>query len=186
MRRGWTIIEPPFVDFGISGTKDSRPALNLMMEAIRKRQVDVVFVWRFDRFARSLTHLVQSLEYFRQRSIDFVSYSENIDTATSQGKLVFSIFAAIAEFERTLIIERIHSGLRRARAGGKHCGRPGTGVEDTTAILELRGKGSLRWIAAQIGCSKSLVQKVLSTNPPSKVAQQLDGEQTLSEMSTKE
>lgn len=186
-RRGWSVIEPPFVDAGLSGAKEDRPALGRLMEAVRKREVDIVFVWRFDRFARSLSHLVQALDYFRQRHIDFASYSENIDTATAQGKLVFSIFGAIAEFERALIIERIHAGLRRARSCQschqqerdcrcaayrpvKILGRPGLSESQIAGILAERGKGSVRAIAARLGFSKSLVAKVLSTKRGKNVA----------------
>jgi DNA invertase Pin-like site-specific DNA recombinase len=173
-RRGWAVIEPPYVDVGISGAKEHRPHLDRLMEDVRKRKVDVVFVWRFDRFARSLTHLVTALEYFRQRHIDFASYSENIDTATSQGKLVFSIFAAIAEFERCLIIERIHSGLRRARSEGKRLGRPGLPQSKIAEILALRGKASIRQIAARVGIGRSVVHKVLSTKGGQNVAAAID------------
>lgn len=171
--RGWKVFKE-FVDHGISGAKEERPALRELMEAVRKRKVDVVFVWRFDRFARSLTHLVSALEYFRERHIDFTSYSEGIDTATSHGKLVFSIFAAIAEFERALLIERIHSGLRRSRADGKRSGRPPISKDKVAEILALEGNASIREIAARTGISKSVVHKVLSLNGVENVALPID------------
>ncbi len=172
-RRGWTVVKE-FIDSGISGAKADRPALQELMEFVRRRQVDCVFVWRFDRFARSTSHLVNSLEYFRHRRVDFASYSEGIDTATAQGKLVFTIFSGIAEFERALIIDRINCGLRRARLAGKRLGRPREISDDQVReILGSRGE-PVRKIAARVGISKSLVQKVLSNKPRQIVASAID------------
>jgi DNA invertase Pin-like site-specific DNA recombinase len=189
-RRGWTVVQE-FVDLGLSGAKADRPALLELMEAVRKRRVDCVFVWRFDRFARSTSHLVASLELFRHRNIDFASYSENIDTTTSYGKMLFTIFAALAEFERAVIIERINAGLRRARSckrcgqqqhdcrcthyiPSKILGRPRKISDDKIReILGSRGE-PVRKIAARVGLSKSLVQIVLSKKPGQKVASVID------------
>lgn len=174
--RGWKALEP-FTDTGISGAKEDRPALRQVMELVRKRQVDIVLVWRFDRFARSLTHLVHALEEFRQRGVGFASYQEGIDTDTAQGKMVFGFLASIAEFERSIIIERINAGLRRAKARGKTFGRPNLYKDKIPAIMELRGKASIRQIAARTGVSKSVVQKVLSRNGAQKVAPIVDERQ---------
>ena len=100
--RGWEIVGQ-FVDTGISGSKDRRPALDQLMLRCRRRSVDAVIVYRFDRLSRSLRQLVNSLEEFRVLGIDFVSLHESVDTSTPNGRLVFGIFAAIAEFERELI-----------------------------------------------------------------------------------
>ena len=160
--RGWHVINE-YVDQGISGTKDNRPALDALMDAARKRQVDVVLVWRFDRFARSVRHLLLSLDEFRQLKIDFVSYQENIDTSSALGQAIFTIIAAMAELERNIIVERVQGGLRRARAQGKRLGRPRR-VLDVGELLRLHQQGwSLRRIARHLGLSKSSVWRVLKT-----------------------
>lgn len=122
-QRGWQITDE-FIDNGVSGRRESRPQLNRMMTACRKRQVDAVVVYRYDRFARSLRQLVNALDEFQALGIDFVSICEGVDTSTPNGRLVFGIFASIAEFERELIRERVISGLRHAVAKGKRLGRP--------------------------------------------------------------
>ncbi len=137
--RGWNIFKE-YVDEGISGTKDSRPALNELMNDAKKRRFDVVLVWRFDRFARSTRHLINALEEFKNLAIDFVSYQENIDTSTSTGILLFQVVGAIAEFARSLIRERIALGLERARAEGKTIGRPLGAVVDADEIRSLRSQ----------------------------------------------
>ena len=121
-RRGFEIAEE-FVDKGISGSRERRPALDKLMVACRKRLVDAVVVYRYDRFARSLRQLVNALEEFRALGIEFISLHEGVDTSTPNGKLVFGIFASIAEFERELIRDRVRSGLAAARAKGKAIGR---------------------------------------------------------------
>lgn len=120
--RGW-VIHQIFSDTG-SGAKDDRPGLKALMGACRQRKVDGVLVWKFDRFARSLRHLVSALEEFKRLGIDFVSATEGIDTSVPSGELVFAIFGAIAQFERTLIAERVKSGIAEARRSGKRLGRP--------------------------------------------------------------
>src|SRR6266851_4968090 len=120
-RRGWTIAGE-FVDAGISGTKEHRPALDRLLALCQKRSVDAVVVYRYDRFARSLRQLVNALEDFRSLGIDFISLHEGVDTSTPNGRLVFGIFASIAEFERELIRDRVRSGLAAAKAKGKRLG----------------------------------------------------------------
>src|SRR6267154_5695721 len=116
-RRGWTVTGE-FVDVGVSGSKDSRPELNRLMTDAHRRNFDTVMVWRFDRFARSVSHLLRALETFRALGIEFVSLSENVDTSTPTGKMVFTVLGAVAELERSLIAERVRAGLRHARAKG--------------------------------------------------------------------
>ncbi len=158
--RGWKIFKE-FVDNGVSGTKDSRPALNELMNDARKRRFDMVLVWRFDRFARSTRHLINSLEEFRNLSIDFVSYQENIDTSSPLGSAIFTIISAVAQLERDIIAERVKAGLRRARENGKRLGRPCTDV-NRKEIQELRSQGlSHRAIATQLGISHSTVGQIL-------------------------
>jgi len=113
-----------YADKGQSGAKQSRPALDALMADCRRGKLDVVLVWKFDRFARSLKHLISAMEEFRERRIEFVSCTEQIDTSTSLGKCFFQIIGAIGEFERDLIRERVRAGLRHARERGKRLGRP--------------------------------------------------------------
>jgi DNA invertase Pin-like site-specific DNA recombinase len=121
-RRGWTIVGE-YVDHGVSGAKDSRPELDRLMLDCQKRVVAAVIVYRYDRFARSLRHLVNALSEFNSLGIDFISLHEGVDTTTPNGRLVFGIFASISEFERELIGQRIRSGLDAARARGVRLGR---------------------------------------------------------------
>lgn len=167
--RGWQ-IKAECVDRGISGAKDDRPQLKAIMELARKRKIDILLVWRFDRFARSLANLVNSLDELRGLGVDFASYQENIDTTTAQGKMLFGIFASIAEFERALIVERVLSGLRRAKAQGTRLGRPVV-VKDQTEAREFQRNGmSVRQIALKLGISKSGVGRLLSQQSPSKTS----------------
>jgi DNA invertase Pin-like site-specific DNA recombinase len=161
--RGW-IVSGEYVDQGISGAKQGRPALDRMMLHGRKRQFDVVLVWRFDRFARSTSHLLNSLDEFRQLGVDFCSLNEAIDTSTPMGKMIFTVCAAVAELERGIIIERVHAGIRRARNEGKQLGRPKTTVQPDE-VFRLRGEGlSLRLIAKRLGTAKSTVADILKAS----------------------
>jgi DNA invertase Pin-like site-specific DNA recombinase len=143
---------------GQSGAKDSRPELNKMMDDARKRQLDAILVWRFDRFARSTEHLLLALEEFRSLGIQFISYQENIDTSSTLGQALFTIVSAVAQFERDLIRERVSAGIRNARENGKRLGRPKSAV-DRERILELKARGlSLRQIAAKLGVGYGTVR----------------------------
>lgn len=122
-RRGWAMVKT-YRDQGFSGSTSSRPALQEMMTDCRKGRIDAVLVWKFDRFARSLPHLISSLELFRNLGIDFVSSTEAIDTSTPAGELAFQIFGAVAQFERVLLTERVRAGIEHARKCGKKLGRP--------------------------------------------------------------
>jgi DNA invertase Pin-like site-specific DNA recombinase len=138
-RRAWEIAGE-YVDQGMRGATDSRPELNRLMADAHKRRFDAVCVWRFDRFARSVSHLLRALETFKTLGIDFVSYSEQMDTSTPAGKMVFTVLGAVAELERSLIVERVRAGLRNARAKGKRLGRPRT-VVDAARIARLHAQG---------------------------------------------
>lgn len=158
--RAWRIVAE-CLDEGISGSKDDRPALKEVMILAKKRKIDVLLVWRFDRFARSLVHLVNSLEELRRLGVDFVSYQESIDTSTPQGRMVFGVMASLAEFERALIQERIRSGLRRAKAHGSRLGRPRVTV-DLAEAHRMRQEGrSLREIATALSVGKGTVERLL-------------------------
>jgi len=120
--RGWTAVE--YVDTGVSGAKDRRPALDHLVADVRRHRVQGVVCWRLDRLGRNLRHLVMMLDEWQSRGIAFVTLGEGIDTSTPAGRLVAGVLASIAEFERARIQERIHAGLARARAHGKRIGRP--------------------------------------------------------------
>jgi DNA invertase Pin-like site-specific DNA recombinase len=156
--RGWKLTGQ-YVDEGISGTKDSRPELNKLMADAHRRRFDAVVVWRFDRFARSVSHLLRALETFKALGIEFVSLSEQVDTSTPTGKMVFTVLGAVAELERSLIAERVKAGLRNARAKGKRLGRPPVAV-DAARISALREGGrSWREITTQMRISKGSAQR---------------------------
>jgi DNA invertase Pin-like site-specific DNA recombinase len=122
-RRKWTIAEE-YVDTGVSGAKTTRPRLDELMKAAHRGKFEVVLVWKFDRFARSVSHLLRALEDFQAVGIEFCSYSEQLDTSTAAGRMVFTVLGAVAELERSLIVERVKAGLRNAKAKGKRLGRP--------------------------------------------------------------
>jgi DNA invertase Pin-like site-specific DNA recombinase len=122
-RRDW-MIHRVYRDQGLSGANSNRPALNEMLKDCRRGSLDVVVVWKFDRFARSLKALISGLELCRALGIDFVSVTEAVDTSLPAGELVFQMIGAVAQFERSLIGERVKSGLANARAKGKVLGRP--------------------------------------------------------------
>ena len=157
--RGWQMVDA-YIDAGVSGSKDSRPELNRLMADAHKRRFDVVAVWRFDRFARSVSHLLRALETFNALGIAFVSLSESLDTSTPAGKMVFTVLGAVAELERSLICERVKAGLRNARAKGKKLGRP-KAVLDASRIPLLREQGyGWRSIAKQLGVGVGTLYRV--------------------------
>lgn len=158
--RGLELVRE-FIDIGESGTKDSRPELNKLMDDARKRKFDAIVVWRFDRFARSTKHLLLALEEFRSLGIQFISYQENIDTSSALGTALFTIVSAVAQLERDLIRERVSAGIRNARANGKKLGRP-MRVVDSNRIIQMRAEGySLRKIAAALGIADATVRERL-------------------------
>src|SRR6266404_4919015 len=168
-RRGWEIASE-YTDAGVSGSKEHRPALDRLLITCRKRLVDAVVLYRYDRFARSLRQLVNALEEFRSLGIDFISLHEGVDTSTPNGRLVFGIFASIAEFERELIRDRVRSGLAAARAKGKRIGRPRVPV-DALRIGFLRHQGrSWAQIKADTGISKGTAQRAMTGLPKTPVA----------------
>lgn len=158
-RRGWEVFGE-YVDVGISGAKDSRPELNRLVADAHLRRFDAVIVWKFDRFARSVSHLLRALETFKSLGIEFVSLSEQMDTSTPTGKMVFTVLGAVAELERSLIAERVRAGLRNAKAKGKRLGRPRK-VVDAARIAALRAQG-LPWraIASSLGVGLATLHRV--------------------------
>ena len=158
--RGWKIAGE-YVDRGVSGSKASRPGLDKLMDDARRGRLDVVAVWRFDRFARSTAHLLQALSEFQALSIDFVSVREAIDTSTPMGRMVFTMVAAVAELEKELIRERVIAGIRRAQAQGKHCGRKPVAIDLRPAVAMLdRGHG-IKTTARSLGVSVSTLRRRL-------------------------
>ena len=142
-----------YIDNGIIGSKESRPELNRLMADANRRKFDAVLVWKFDRFARSTSHLLKALETFQSLKIDFVSLTEGIDTSTPVGAMVFTILGAVGQMERELIRERIRAGVRNARAKGRKLGRPRVAV-DASAVASMRAAGdSYRAVAAKLGVS---------------------------------
>lgn len=158
-RRGATIVQE-FTDVGVSGTKQKRPGLNALMDAARKRKFDSIVVWKFDRFGRSLSHLVDSLKEFNELGIAFISYTQNIDTGTTTGKLMFNMLASFAEFERDLIVERVNAGIKLAKARGIHCGRPAT-VNNAKIIELFKGGMKKAHIAQKLGIGVASVHRAL-------------------------
>lgn len=156
-RRGWQLVE--LYEDHMSGAKDRRPALDRLMSDARRRRFDVVVCWRFDRFARSTSHLLRALEEFQGLGVDFVSLQEAIDTSTPAGKLVFTVLGAVGELERSIIRERVMAGQRAARRRGIRFGRPSIAI-NVREIASLRSQGlSWRAIAARTGLSKDTLRR---------------------------
>jgi len=153
--RGWTVSE--YVDQGISGSKDRRPALDRLMADAKARRVDAVVVWRLDRFGRNLRHLVTAIEELAAVGVGFVSMGESIDTGSPTGRLLLGVLASFAEFERDRIKERIHAGLARARAHGRQLGRP----RARAAAIAVPG-GTVRAAAQVWGVSKTTAARWIS------------------------
>jgi DNA invertase Pin-like site-specific DNA recombinase len=166
-RRGW-IISAEYVDVGISGAKERRPELDRLLADAHRRGFDAVVVWRFDRFARSVSHLLRALETFKALGIEFISLSEQVDTSTPTGKMVFTVLGAVAELERSLIVERVRAGMRNARAKGKRIGRPPRTHLSEESRVEIahahqQGGVSLRELASKFGTSVGTVQRSIKT-----------------------
>jgi len=153
-----------YVDTG-SGRDETRPAYQNLLQAARRREVDVVLVWRYDRFARSTQALVNALKEFEALGVDFISHQERIDTTTPQGEMVFGFMASLAQFESALISERVKAGMQRAKEEGKHIGRPSIRTDQQEAIRRLYENGlSINQIAKRLdiayGTAWNYVQQV--------------------------
>jgi DNA invertase Pin-like site-specific DNA recombinase len=153
--RGWTAVE--YVDHGVSGAKDRRPALDQLVADVRRHKVQGVVVWRLDRLGRNLRHLVNLLDDWNARGVTFVTLGEGIDTSTPAGRLVAGVLGSIAEFERARIQERIVAGLARARAQGTRIGRPRATPLPSSAPVGL----TVRQAAAAWGVSASTAARRL-------------------------
>lgn len=154
-----------YVDVGVSGANARRPELDKMMMAAKKRQLDTILVWKFDRFGRSVQHLVNALAEFQALDVAFISLQDTIDTTTPIGRAMFAIIGAFAEFERSVIQERIYAGLSRATAQGKKLGRPRMPI-DTAQVRSLRSQGlTYRAVAERMKISKEAAFRACSKNP---------------------
>jgi DNA invertase Pin-like site-specific DNA recombinase len=160
--RGWEPTE--FVDHGVSGAKDRRPALDALLDAVRARHVDRVVCVRLDRLARSTRHLVTPAGDFEALGVDLVVLDQAIDTTTPSGRLLFHVLAAIAEFERDLIRDRVVAGLRRAKAQGRRLGRPRRHHIDVDQARALVAEGlSLRAVARRLHAHPMAVRRAIAS-----------------------
>src|SRR5216683_1368209 len=156
--RGLTIVGD-YID-RMTGSKDSRPSLNRLMADAGRRKFDAVLVWKLDRFGRSLRHLVNALAELEAMGLTFISLRDNLDLSTPSGRLMFQIIGAMAEFERSLIQERVKAGLRNARAKGKRLGRPPVFVSQSR-LDTLRASGaSWRAISKELGVGVGTARRI--------------------------
>ena len=156
--REWTPVE--YVDKGVSGAKDRRPALDRLLKDGKQRRFDVLVCWRLDRLGRNLRHLILFLDDLQALGVAFVSLSEGIDATTPAGRLQLHVLGAIAEFERARIAERVRAGLARARKQGRRLGRPQRPVPESV-LAPVRGL-SVREAARQLGVSPATAHRWLS------------------------
>lgn len=157
-RRGWEAVE--YVDRGVSGAKDRRPALDQMLKDAKRRRFDVVVCWRLDRLGRNLKHLITMLEDLQSLGVAFVSLNEGLDATTPAGRLSMHVLGAIAEFERARIQERVRAGLARARAQGVRLGRPRREI-DPQRVAAVAGLPE-REAARRLGIPRTTLQRFLS------------------------
>lgn len=158
-------IYKTYTDIGESGSKESRPQFDLMLNDIRKNKVKCVMVYKLDRIGRSLQHLLKLFEEFNKRGIDFISITQNIDTTTAEGRMFLRMLMIMSEYERELIIDRVNAGIKRAKAQGVKLGRPKTEI-NIDEVLNLKDKGlSLRKIATKLNISLGAVQRCIKTHP---------------------
>jgi DNA invertase Pin-like site-specific DNA recombinase len=160
-QRGWTIVEE-FVDEGVSGAAESRPALDRTLAAASTGKLDVVAVWKLDRLGRSLQHLLGVLDELRNFGVAFVSLRDaGMDTTTPSGRLMFQLLGAFAEFERSLIVERVRAGVARAQENGVHCGRPKVDLDLRPALALLDQGRGLKQVAVILQTSRSTLRRRL-------------------------
>lgn len=152
-----------YKDIGESGSKESRPAFDLMLEDMRHNRFQAVMVWKLDRIGRSVQHLVSLFTEFKKRGIEFISITQNIDTTTSEGRMFLGMLMVLSEYERDIIIDRVNSGIRRAKREGKHLGRPKTKI-NKFAVYRLKDEGkSIRVISKELELSTSAVQRCIKS-----------------------
>ena len=167
-RHGWTIAEE-YVDHALSGSKgrDQRPAFDKMLKAAVRKAFDVLAAWSVDRLGRSLQHLVSFLDEIHSKRIDLYLHQQGIDTTTPAGKALFQMCGVFAEFERSMIQERVKAGLARARAQGKILGRPRVPAKVEAQVRSLRAKGrGIHTIAKEAGVGVGTVQRIINGAGP--------------------
>jgi DNA invertase Pin-like site-specific DNA recombinase len=172
--RQWTPTE--YVDVGISGSKDRRPELDRLLADAKRRRFDVVIVWRLDRLGRNLKHLVVLLDELQALSVAFVSLGEGIDCTTPAGRLQLHVLAALAEFERGRIQERVKAGLARVRASGERLGRPRARL--AAADVERSLSMSVRQAASALGVPRSVLHRARLSRKPRQIDHQIPGQIT--------
>lgn len=162
-RAGWQIVQV-YCDHGISGAKgrDQRPAFDQLCKDAARREFDIVAAWAVDRLGRSLQDLAAFLGNLHSLGVDLFLHQQGLDTTTPAGRAMFGMMAVFAEFERSLIRERVNAGLNRARAQGKRLGRPTTAPDKSAAIRQAiaRGNKGLLKIASEFGVGSSTVQRI--------------------------
>jgi DNA invertase Pin-like site-specific DNA recombinase len=164
LRHGWEVVGI-FSDHGVSGTNEQRPALTKLLHAVARKDVDVVAAWSVDRLGRSLQQLLAFLEELKAKGVDLYLHQQGVDTSTPAGKALFQMLGVFAEFERSLIVERVNAGLRRARAQGKRLGRPRVGLDVEAKIRRELGKGrGIKATARKVGVGVGTVQRVKLVN----------------------
>ena len=162
--RSWTVVDE-WIDHGVSGARDTRPALGRLLAAARAKQLDVVMVWRLDRLGRSVGHLITTLDELRRLDVAFVSARDaGLDTTTPTGRLMLVMLAAFAQFERELIRERAIAGIRQAQAAGTHCGRPGKALDVAAARVLLAAGRTHSEVAAALQVSQATLRRRLAAN----------------------
>ena len=150
-----------YVDYA-SGAKSDRVNYQKLFNDVRKRKTDVVLVWKFDRFARSTKELINALEEFNSLGVDFISYKENVDTSTPAGKILFTMISAFAEFERSIIRERVIAGMEKAKARGERIGRPRIPPFTKQKVIMLQERGlTYKEIIKQVKISKSAYYEII-------------------------
>jgi len=163
-QRGWQIVET-YINHGISGSKgrDQRPQFDNLAKDAAQGKLDLVVAWSIDRIGRSLGHLVEFMDDLRQHGVGIYLHQQQVDTSTAAGRAFLQMAGVFAEFERSIIVERINAGLARARAQGKQLGRPPVSgrVERRIGQLRAKGWGKLK-IARELHCGVGTVQRVLS------------------------
>jgi DNA invertase Pin-like site-specific DNA recombinase len=164
-RLGWTVVAT-FSDQGISGAKgrDQRPGFDQMLKGVARKEFDIIATWSVDRLGRSLQHLVTFLAEINARCVDLYLHTQGLDTSTPAGRALFGMLSVFSEFERAILVDRVKAGVNRAKAQGKHCGRPPLPSAKAEAIRKLLGTGmSLAQIAKKVGVGVATVHRVKQT-----------------------
>ncbi len=160
-RQGWQVFKV-YRDEGFSGAVADRPALKEMMADARLGKFNLLVVWKIDRLARSISHLLEVLTELKGLGIGFVSLTEAINTETAQGRMIANFLGSIAEFERELVVERVRSGMDRAKAAGVRIGRPRAGFDVNEAIRLKQDGQSWSQVAKSVGASSATVRRIVT------------------------